>query len=47
MKSGSLINKECQQLAEPLSRIIARSEYLEKITEEYGDYIALSIAAVQ
>ena len=40
-----LDEKECEQLAEPLSRIIARSEYLEKITEEYGDYIALSIAA--
>jgi hypothetical protein len=40
-----LDDKECQQLAEPLSRIIARSEYLERITDEYGDYIALTIAA--
>ena len=39
-----LDDKECQQIADPLSKIIARSEYLERITEQYGDYIALMIA---
>jgi hypothetical protein len=40
-----LDEKECKQIADPLSRIIARSDYLERITNEYGDVIALSIAA--
>lgn len=41
-----LDEKECNQLAEPLAKIMQRSSYLEKVTDEYGDYIALMIAAV-
>ena len=39
-----LDQKECDQISEPLSKIVARSSYLEKITDEYGDYIAFIIA---
>jgi hypothetical protein len=39
-----LDQKECDQISDPLSKIVARSSYLEKITDEYGDYIALIIA---
>lgn len=39
-----LDDKECEQLAEPLAKVIARSSYLEDVTNEYGDVIALVIA---
>lgn len=39
-----LDEKEITQLAEPLANVFARSSYLEKITDEYGDYVALIIA---
>jgi hypothetical protein len=39
-----LDEKECSQIAEPLAKIMQRSSYLEKVTDEYGDYIALVIA---
>jgi hypothetical protein len=39
-----LDEKEIQQLSEPLANVLSRSSYLEKITDEYGDYVALCIA---
>lgn len=39
-----LDQKECDQLAEPLAKIIAKSTYMERVTDEYGEYIALIIA---
>jgi hypothetical protein len=39
-----LDEKEISQLAEPLANVLSRSSYLEKITDEYGDYVALCIA---
>jgi hypothetical protein len=39
-----LDDKEISQLSEPLANVLSRSSYLEKITDEYGDYVALCIA---